>query len=473
MRDLPHLASLIFNRPLLVRADVGRQIIDAIGPRILGGEPMGRADVEAEMARPSTSMRAPGARRLAGGAYMDREGIAVLPIVGSLIRRGTWLDAECGLMSYGLIRDSVGEILMDSSVRGLMLEYDSGGGEANGCFDCADFIRDASKMTGKPVWSHANEIMCSAAYALASSGSQIWAARTAEVGSVGVLGAHVDVSEADKMNGIHWTYIFAGDHKVDGNVHEPLTEGPRARIQADVDHLYEMFLELASQNRGMTMDEMRATKADIYRGSLAVEAGLADEIGTLDEALEAFAEHVDETQTSGGARLSGSKARVALMVAKKGKTAVSADATTGSEAEPVISDAVIVDETQTSDDEGADEAAVTEASDAAAAATAKAAAKAAITAPGKNAETERCTGLLAVANQASRLGVKFDAMAAMTAGMSVAEAREKVMTAAADGDAPETSAIATPNRKANAGGEHMTMSADAVSAAWGKAIKRR
>ncbi|WP_025662601.1 S49 family peptidase [Rhizobium sp. IBUN] len=291
MRDLPHLASLIFNRPLLVRSDVGRQIIDAIGTRILAGEALGTAEKRA-----SREMRTPGGRSLPGGAYMDLDGIAVLPIVGSLVRRGSWLDAECGMMSYGLIQNAVADILMDSTIRGLMLEIDSSGGEANGCFDCADFIRSASAATGKPVWAHANEIMCSAAYAIGSSAKQIWVARTSEVGSIGVLGAHVDVSEADKARGMKWTYLYAGAYKTDGNPHEPLGDGPRARMQADVDGLYDMFLELVSKNRRMTTKRARETKADVFRGAKAVTAGLADKVGTLDSALEAFSGHIAKAQ---------------------------------------------------------------------------------------------------------------------------------------------------------------------------------
>lgn len=470
MRDLPHLASLVFNRPLLVRADIGRQIIDAIGPRILNGDAMGRTDIAAEFERPTREARSGSSRRLAGGAYMERDGIAVLPIVGSLVRRGSWLDSECGLMSYGLIRDSVAEILMDTSVAGLMLEFDSGGGEANGCFDCADFIRDASAATGKPVWTHANEIMCSAAYALGSSGSNVWVARTAEVGSVGVLGAHVDVSEADKAMGVKWTYIFAGAHKVDGNPHEPLGDGARGRMQADVDDLYEMFLALASQNRGMTTDELRATNADIYRGANAVEAGLADEVGTLDEALEAFAEHVDEMQTSGSStRLSGSKARVSLMIKKSGKTVVSADANADEDDKKTAA----TEPSETGDEEDED-------------AVAKKAKKKADTEDDEDdakvasivdrrikAENERAAGLTAVAEQASRMGVNFDAAAAIRKGMSVADAREKVMAAAATGDADETSAIAKPKRADGQGTKVKVHSPEDKKAMWAKGFKRR
>ncbi|NKW09420.1 S49 family peptidase [Ochrobactrum tritici] len=197
MRDLPHIAAMIFNRPLLLRDDVGRNIIESVAHRILRGEAVKPSELpKAERAKPR--MISGGARHFSCGAYMAMDGIAVFPIVGSLVRRASWLDAECGLMSYDAIREGVTEILTDPSVRGLLLEIDSGGGEASGCFDCADFIRLASEQTGKPVWAHANEVACSAAYALATSGDVLVLARTAEVGSIGVVAAHCDLTEQDK-----------------------------------------------------------------------------------------------------------------------------------------------------------------------------------------------------------------------------------------------------------------------------------
>lgn len=468
MRDLPHLASLIFNRPLLFRGDIGTGIIDAIGPRILNGEPLNRGEIVAEFERPRHEARAPGGtRRLAGGAYMARDGIAVLPIVGSLVRRGSWLDAECGMMSYGLIRDAATEILCDTSVNGLMLEMDSSGGEANGCFDCADDIRKMAAALDKPVWAHANEIMCSAAYAIGSSASTIWVARTAEVGSIGVLGAHVDRSAADKMAGVKWTYVFAGDHKTDGNPHEPLGEDTLARMQADVDNLMDMFVDHVSQNRGMTAEDIRATKAEIFRGTLAVEAGLADEVGTFDEALAAFAEHVDEMQTSGSTRMSASQMRTELMSTNRGKTAsanLSAPKTEDEE-DKKVAGTEGEDEGKSAEAEEDGKKAEDEEEDGKKAASASALAV--------KAETERCSGLFAVAKQAERLGVKFDADAAIKKGMSVAAARAKVMDAAADGDAEETSAIAVPkNKAAGNGGTQKTMSAEEKKATWAKAMKR-
>ncbi|MER8394073.1 hypothetical protein NKH10_19475 [Mesorhizobium sp. M1340] len=87
------------------------------------------------------------------------------------------------------------------------------------------------------------------------------------------------------------------------------------------------------------------------------------------------------------------------------------------------------------------------------------------------AERRRCAGLSALSSQADRLGVSFDASAAISKGMSVDAARAAILDAAAEGDADETTAIAAPKNKADKAGK--TMDAEAKTAAWKKAMKRR
>lgn len=450
MPDIPRLASLMFNTPLLIREDMGRQIINALAPRLLEGAPLTRSDIE----RPEREMSSGGGRRLSGGAYVNPDGIAVWPILGSLVRRGSWLDAECGLMSYGLIQDAAVDIFMDSQVRGVLLEMDTPGGEAGGCFDTAELLSALSEQTGKPIWAHANEEACSAGYMLAAPAQQIWLARTAMVGSIGCLCAHVDRSKADEMSGVKWTFIKAGEHKTDGNPHEPLDAGALGRVQADVNHLMDMFVGLVSQYRGMTEEEIRGTEADIYRGTLAVEAGLADEVGTLDECLEAFARHVDELQTGvSETRMRASKVRAEAMATKSSKPQANADAT---ETE-TTGDDVVGTEAGEGGSETVPPEAVTEpaAPDAAASAIDRAV----------KAETARCNGIFAVRAQADRLGVKFDAEKAIASKMSVDAARKAVLDAAAE-PGEEISGIAAPKNKAGA-----SASGETVRNIWSKAIK--
>lgn len=453
MRDLAHLASLVFNAPLLIRADKGEQILNVLAPRVFAGQPIARADFPEVRAERSAG------RPLAGGAYLTDGGVAVWPIVGSLVRRGGWLDAECGLMSYGLIADSALDVFTDPNVRAVLLEMDTPGGEASGCFDTAELLRAAAESTGKPLWAHVNEEACSAGYALASAASRIWIARTGVAGSIGVVAAHLDVSEADKKAGMKWTFIHAGAHKVDGNMHEPLEPDALGRFQADIDDLYTMFVDLVSQNRGMTAEEIRATNADIFRGSFAVDAGLADEVGTIDQAVAALAGEVDELQRGGLGRGQASRMRADIMP-KASKASTESTETVVTDL-PANDDPAVIEPAEGETDEAADLVEdATEGDDAEASASAVAASA--------MAERARCAGLSGIAAQASRLGVPFNLVKAITEGMSVDAARSSILDAAASGK--EISGIAAPVGGAVAGSD---VSPAAVKSMWKKSLKGR
>ena len=112
----------------------------------------------------------------------------------------------------------------------------------------------------------ANEGALSAAYAIASAADRLYVTRTGEVGSIGVVAVHVDESGADAKAGLAWTFVFAGERKVDGNAHEPLSERARTTIQADVDRLYAEFCSLVASNRGISSETARRDeRSDLSR----------------------------------------------------------------------------------------------------------------------------------------------------------------------------------------------------------------
>ena len=106
----------------------------------------------------------------------------------------------------------------------------------------------------------ANENALSAAYAIASAADRLYVTRTGEVGSIGVVAVHVDESGADAKAGLAWTFVFAGERKVDGNAHEPLSERASATIQADVDRLYASSARSSPVNRKLTRSECARTE---------------------------------------------------------------------------------------------------------------------------------------------------------------------------------------------------------------------
>jgi signal peptide peptidase SppA len=277
MLDLPHVAARVFGTPLLIARGKLDVILSVLAPRLTGGALLPRGPAPETIEQASVL---PGA-------------IAVVSVVGTLVARSSQLDAESGLLAYGAIGDTIESAFADPSVRGVILDVDSSGGEVGGLFDLVNRIAALKESAAKPLWAVANEDALSAAYAIASIADRIYVTQTGEVGSVGVVAAHVDESGADAQAGLAWSFIFAGQQKVDGNAHEPLSARARAAIQADVDGLYDQFCNLVSANRGLSVEAVRATQAGTYRGEMAIRAGLADRLGPLDLAVSEMAAELD------------------------------------------------------------------------------------------------------------------------------------------------------------------------------------
>jgi ClpP class serine protease len=155
---------------------------------------------------------------------------------------------------------------------------DSYGGEVNGCFDLSDTIFAA--RGAKPIYGVGNDNAFSAAYAQLAACSKVFVSRTSGVGSVGVVALHVDQSAADKMDGLKYSYVHSGKHKVDGNPHEPLTGPAESAMQKECDRLWKIFAGAVGKYRSMSAVTVMAMEAQCYFGQDAVRAELADAVGT-------------------------------------------------------------------------------------------------------------------------------------------------------------------------------------------------
>lgn len=274
MTDLPYLASRLYGTPLLI-ARPKLEVILGVVARKLAGDTLATPPP----ATVDTGMT---------GGLQNLDGIAVLPMLGTLVRRSSYIGAASGLTSYHDIESMADQAFSDPMVKAVLLEIDSSGGEAGGVFDLAQRLRALSQTSGKPLWAIADEAALSAAYAIACAADRLWLTRTAEVGSIGVVAVHVDESVADAKAGLNYTFLHAGAHKVDGHPHAPLPAPVAADIQADIEQLHTQFIALVAGFRRLSVDAIRDTEARVYRGEAALQAGLADQIGTRAEAITAL-----------------------------------------------------------------------------------------------------------------------------------------------------------------------------------------
>jgi signal peptide peptidase SppA len=270
---MTYLASRLFGTPLLIHRPKLDVILSVVGQRI------GMADVPA---MPMMDMAAFQRPPLASAP----DGIAVIPIHGSLVKRSLGMEAASGLTSYGEIATMLDAALTDPQVNGILLDIDSPGGEASGSFELARRVREVAAQ--KPVWAVANDAAYSAAYAIAASAQRLFVTETGGVGSIGVIALHVDQSVKDAKDGYHYTAITAGAHKNDYSPHEPLSGAAKTELQGEVDRLYAIFTEHVAAMRGLDLDAVRATEAGLFFGTNAVARGLADGVQTLDTTLSQF-----------------------------------------------------------------------------------------------------------------------------------------------------------------------------------------
>lgn len=282
--NYPHLLSRVCNAPLAIEHRRLQPLLAFLGPRI-------GVDFHVPMEALSGESQKP-----ARNFTKIPENIGVVDVAGPLVRRASGLDALCGMTSYEQIENDFMESITDPSKQAVLMLLDSPGGEVGGLFDLADLIY--GQRGQKPIYAAVSEAAFSAAYALASACDQIFLTRTAGVGSIGVFTMHLDQSGFDKKEGVAFTYIFAGSKKVDGNPHEPLSTEAKDTIQSEVDRTYDLFAKTVARNRGLDARRVKNTEAGLFFGEDGVKNGLADEVGTVSEAIAAIQARLDKQAAS-------------------------------------------------------------------------------------------------------------------------------------------------------------------------------
>jgi len=296
MRRFAHIATRLFNVPLIINPAKAEIVVAALADRLgvasivrLDGQvitpkPMAYADDDDEIIVFEDGGR--GERK----GYDMAGGIARIEIEGTLVHKLGTLRPSSGMTGYDGIRENFVRAQHDDTVKGIVLEIDSPGGEVSGCFDLADTI--FSFKGSKPVWAILNEAAFSGGYALACVADRIIVPRTGGTGSIGVVWMHCDFSQMLGKEGIRVTFIQRGDRKVDGAPEIPLSEEAMVIFQQQIDEIGGIFEALVAKGRGLSTDKIRGMNAATFQGAQSVALGLADAVMAPDAAYRAMFELV-------------------------------------------------------------------------------------------------------------------------------------------------------------------------------------
>lgn len=198
--------------------------------------------------------------------------VCIIPIRGVMMRdcRG-WFPWATDTEE---IEEMLGEAENDNNVSAVVLDIDSPGGCVNGTVELADFV---AGMT-KPVVAYVSGMAASAAYWVASSCDAITIRKSANVGSVGVYSAILDVTAMFEQLGVKVELFKSGENKAVGYPGTTLTDEQRSVIQSEIDRIGDQFRTHVVTYRPEI--ELDLLDGRCVAGELAVATGFADEIAS-------------------------------------------------------------------------------------------------------------------------------------------------------------------------------------------------
>ena len=324
LRNLPHIASMAFNEPLMLEPAYARVFFCALAGQLgisrltdaVSGDSLTAGEAPAALA---LSVDDDGPRQ--ARSYQVMNGIAVLPVSGTLVSRTRALQPYSGMTGYNGIIARLQQAASDPMVDGILLDMDTPGGMVAGAFDCADIIARVRDI--KPVWALANDMNCSAGQLLASAASRRLVTQTARTGSIGVMMAHSNYGAALEKQGVEITLIYSGSHKVDGNPYSHLPDDVRETLQSRMDATRRMFAQKVSAYTGLSVQAVLDTEAAVYSGQEAIDAGLADELVNSTDAITVMRDALDARKS----RLSGGRMTKETQSTTVSATASQADVT--------------------------------------------------------------------------------------------------------------------------------------------------
>lgn len=212
--------------------------------------------------------------------------VAVIPFSGVVVPRETPQSRYYGETGSADLVDRVRAAVNDKGVKAIVIHVDSPGGAVAGTQEAAEEL--ATLRGTKPIVAHANFLMASAAYWLASQADEIVASPSALVGSVGVIAHHMDYSGLLAKFGMQPTIFAQPAMKSDGSPLVPLTDTAREEFGNIVNAAYDTFAGAVSSARGVTRDAIAKSWAHVYTSAHALDNGMIDKVRPLNQSVAVY-----------------------------------------------------------------------------------------------------------------------------------------------------------------------------------------
>lgn len=210
-----------------------------------------------------------------------REGLGLGNRVAVVRLEGVVMDARSVLEAL----DRQGK---DPKVRAIVIRVDTPGGAVGPTQEIFRALRAWNQR--KKVVASLGSMATSGGYYVACAAERIVANPGTLTGSIGVVVHLANLEGLLSKLGIQGQVVKSGEHKDMGSMYRPLTDAERGLLQEVVDDVYDQFVQDVAQCRRLDVEKVRAlADGRIFSGRQAQRLGLVDELGGLQEAIQAAA----------------------------------------------------------------------------------------------------------------------------------------------------------------------------------------
>ncbi|MBO5932667.1 MAG: signal peptide peptidase SppA, partial [Bacteroidaceae bacterium] len=204
--------------------------------------------------------------------------IAVYYAEGDIVDEG-----KKGIVS-GTVAKDLRKLREDDNVKAVVLRVNSGGGSAFGSEQMWYEIEQLKAV--KPVVVSMGDYAASGGYYISCAANYIIAQPATLTGSIGIFGMIPEFEKLAKRIGV--TMETVSTNKLGGmdNLVKPMNNDAKAIMQRTINDGYELFVKRCADGRGMSTDAIKAiAEGRVWTGEDAVEIGLVDALGGIDEAI--------------------------------------------------------------------------------------------------------------------------------------------------------------------------------------------
>ena len=206
------------------------------------------------------------------------------PVVCVISLRGQIKEGGGKAINLGNTRKMVDEAFKHRSLKAVILNINSPGGSPVQSDLVSTYIKDKAASRKVPVITFVEDMAASGGYWLACTGTEIYAARSSIVGSIGVISASFGFHKLMEKYGVERRIYTAGENKSFNDPFMPEKEKDVIILKRTMEAMHQHFIDHVKASRGdkLSGDEKLLFNGEFWTAEAALELGLIDGIENME-----------------------------------------------------------------------------------------------------------------------------------------------------------------------------------------------